>query len=61
MDAGLIVVALIALAVGGLIGWLLGSRGAGEGKATAESLRMQLDGVVKERDEARDQIGPLNA
>ena len=33
MDAGLIVVALIALAVGGLIGWLLGSRGAGEALA----------------------------
>ncbi len=61
MDAGLIVVALIALAVGGLIGWLFGARGQVEGKATAQSLRMQLDGVVKERDEARDQIGPLNA
>lgn len=61
MEAGLIVVALVALAVGGLIGWLLGTRGGEQGKATAESLRMQLDGVVKERDEARDQIGPLNA
>jgi DNA recombination protein RmuC len=61
MDAGLIVVALIALAVGGLIGWLLGSRAGEQGRAVAESLRMQLDGVVQERDEARDQIGPLNA
>jgi DNA recombination protein RmuC len=61
MDVGLIVVAVIALAVGGLIGWLLGTRGGEQGKATAESLRMQLDGVVKERDEAREQIGPLNA
>ncbi|MFL6768841.1 MAG: DNA recombination protein RmuC [Sphingomicrobium sp.] len=61
MDASLIVVAIIALALGALIGWLLGTRGQGEGKAVAESLRMQLDGVVKERDEARDQIGPLNA
>ena len=61
MDFGLIVVALMALAVGGLIGWLIGTRGGEQGKATAESLRMQLDGVVKERDEARDQIGPLNA
>ena len=61
MDSGLIVVALIALAVGGLIGWLIGTRGGEQGKATAESLRMQLDGVVKERDEARVQIGPLNA
>ena len=61
MDAGLVVVALIALAVGGIIGWLLGSRGASEGKATAASLRMQLDGVVAERDSARSEIGPLNA
>ena len=61
MDAGLIVVALIALAVGGLIGWLLGTRGGDQGKATADSLRMQLDGVVAERDSARSEIGPLNA
>ena len=62
MDAGLVVViAILAAAVGGLIGWLLGARSQAEGKAVAESLRMQLDGVVKERDEARGQIGPLNA
>jgi DNA recombination protein RmuC len=61
MDASLIIVAIAALALGALIGWLLGSRGGEQGRATAESLRMQLDGVVKERDESRDQIGPLNA
>jgi DNA recombination protein RmuC len=61
MDASLIIVAIIALALGVLIGWLLGSRGGEQGRATAESLRMQLDGVAKERDEARGQIGPLNA
>jgi DNA recombination protein RmuC len=61
MDVGLIVVALIALAVGGLIGWLLGTRGGEQGKATAESLRMQLDGVVAERDSARSEIGPLSS
>jgi DNA recombination protein RmuC len=61
MDAGLIVIALIALVIGGLIGWLLGSRGGEQGKATAESLRMQLDGVVAERDSARAEIGPLTA
>ena len=61
MDAGLIIVAIVALALGALIGWLLGSRGGEQGKATAESLRMQLDGVAKERDDAREQIGPLNA
>ena len=61
MDAGMIIVALVALALGALIGWLLGSRGGEQGKATAESLRMQLDGVAKERDEARDQIGPMSS
>ena len=61
MDASLIIAAIVALALGALIGWLLGSRGGEQGKATAESLRMQLDGVARERDEARDQIGPLNA
>lgn len=61
MDANLIIVAIAALALGALIGWLLGSRGGEQGRATAESLRMQLDGVVKERDEVREQVGPLNA
>ncbi|MDP9422794.1 MAG: DNA recombination protein RmuC [Pseudomonadota bacterium] len=61
MEASLIIVALVALALGALLGWLLGTRGQAEGKAVAESLRMQLDGVVKERDEARDQIGPLSS
>jgi DNA recombination protein RmuC len=61
MDAGLIIVALVALALGALIGWLFGSRGGEQGRATADSLRMQLDGVAKERDEARDQIGPMSA
>jgi DNA recombination protein RmuC len=61
MDAGLIIVAIVALALGALIGWLFGSRGGEQGRATAESLRMQLDGVAKERDEARDQIGPMSA
>ena len=61
MDASLIIVAIAALALGGVIGWLLGARGGEQGKATAESLRMQLDGVAKERDEARAEIGPLTA
>jgi len=61
MDASLIIVAIIALALGALIGWLLGSRGGEQGKAVAESLRMQLDGVVAERDRAQAEIGPLSA
>ena len=61
MDATLIVAALIALAVGGLIGWLFGSRGQAEAKAVVDSLRLQLDGVAAERDVARSEIGPLSA
>ena len=53
MDASLIIVAIVALVLGALIGWLLGSRGGEQGRATAESLRMQLDEVVKERDSNR--------
>jgi len=53
LDATLIIVGLIALALGAAIGWLLGARGGEQGKATAESLRLQLDGVRDERDSAR--------
>lgn len=53
MDASLVIVGLMALGLGAVIGWLFGQRGGEQGKATAESLRMQLDAVVKERDEAR--------
>ena len=53
MDAILIMVGLIALALGAVIGWLLGARGGEQGKATAKSLRLQLDGVREERDSAR--------
>src|SRR5688500_17803009 len=61
MDASLIIFTIVALALGALIGWLLGSRGGEQGRATAESLRLQLDGVVAERDRAQAEIGPLNA
>ena len=53
MDASFIIVGLVALALGAVIGWLLGARGGEQGKATAESLRLQLDGVREERDSAR--------
>ena len=42
-----------------LLGWLLGLRGGEQGRATAESLRMQLDEVVKERDSNRRQCRSL--
>ncbi len=53
MEANLIIIAIVALALGGLIGWLLGSREAAGARQTVESLRAQLDGVVEERDTNR--------
>lgn len=55
MDAAVIIVAIAALALGALIGWLLGSRDGTGAKHTVENLRMQLDEVVRERDQARAQ------
>ena len=57
----MIIIGLIALALGVLIGWLLGTRGSANGSAVAESLRLQLDGVRDERDAARSEIGPISA
>ncbi|HEV2044030.1 MAG TPA: DNA recombination protein RmuC [Sphingomicrobium sp.] len=64
MDSTLIIVALAALALGGLIGWLLGSRGAGaatERGARAEQLQAMLDAVVGERDTALRDKASLEA
>jgi DNA recombination protein RmuC len=57
----LILIALIALGLGAVLGWLLGSRGGEQGKATAEALRLQLDEVVKERDVNREAAQALAA
>jgi DNA recombination protein RmuC len=53
MDWGIVIAAVAALALGALIGWLLGSRDGTGAKQTVETLRMQLDEVVKERDQVR--------
>lgn len=51
MSAGLaLLLTLVALAVGGLVGWLLGARTAAASKPVIDALRLQLDEVVKERD-----------
>ena len=50
MDATVIIIGLIALALGALIGWLQGSRSAAAGQGVADSLRLQLDAVREERD-----------
>jgi DNA recombination protein RmuC len=61
MDATVIAVAFIALAIGGLIGWLVGSRAAAGAKHTVENLRLQLDEVVRERDVNRGAAQELAA
>jgi len=53
LDATLIIVGLVALALGALIGWLVGNRDSTAAKQTVESLRSQLNEVVKERDANR--------
>lgn len=54
MSVGLaLLLALVALAIGAVIGWLLGARTAAASKPVIDSLRLQLDEVVKERDSAR--------
>src|SRR3954471_11068541 len=53
MDATVLLFVVVALAVGALIGWLLGSRDGAGAKQTVENLRLQLDEVVKERDANR--------
>ena len=54
MDAIIFVlVAAIALGLGGLIAWLIASRDSAAAKQTVESLRLQLTGVSQERDDAR--------
>jgi DNA recombination protein RmuC len=54
MDLGVaIAIATIALGLGAVIGWLFASREGAAAKQTVESLRMQLDSVSAERDQAR--------
>jgi DNA recombination protein RmuC len=56
-----LVVALAALALGVLIGWLFASRESAGAKQAIESLRLQLDEVVKERDANRAAASELAA
>jgi len=64
LDSTAIIFVIIALAIGGLIGWLFGSRGAGaatERGARAEQLQTMLDAVVGERDLALRDKAALEA
>ncbi len=56
-----ILLAMAALAIGTLFGWLWGSRGGEQAKAAVESLRLQLDEVRNERDSNRDAARDLAA
>jgi DNA recombination protein RmuC len=53
--------AIIALVVGTALGWLWASRETAGAKHTVESLRLQLDEVVKERDFNRAAVAELGA
>ena len=61
MGVGLVAGVLVALAVGALIGWLFGSRDGVGAKQAVDSLRLQLDDVVKERDANRGAAEELAA
>jgi DNA recombination protein RmuC len=61
MTAAILGLVIVALAIGAVIGWLLGSRVAAGARQTLDSLRLQLDGVVAERDANRDAVTKLAA
>ena len=61
MDATVIAFVIIALGVGAIIGWLFARQESAAAKQTVESLRLQLDGVVAERDVNRAAASELAA
>ena len=61
MNAAVLGFVLIALAIGAVIGWLIGNRAGAGASQTVDSLRLQLDAAVKERDANRDAATRLAA
>jgi DNA recombination protein RmuC len=61
MDAAVLGFLIVALVIGGVIGWLVGSRAAAASKQVIESLRLQLNEVVNERDANRSAAQELAA
>ena len=55
----IVIVAILALLLGGVIGWFLGARITQAGAETALQLRSMLDAVVVERDGAKDRLARL--
>ena len=58
MDAAVIVFIVVAITVGGVVGWLMASAMS---KPVTQSLRLQLDEVAKERDANKDAARDLAA
>ena len=61
MNATVLGFVFVALAIGAVIGWLIGNRAAAGARHTVDTLRLQLDEVVKERDANRDAATRLAA
>src|SRR3954447_21992190 len=61
MNATVATFVFIGLMIGVVIGWLVGSRAAAGAKQTVDSLRLQLDAVVRERDLNREAVARLAA
>src|SRR3954471_13931806 len=61
MDAAVLGFVIVALAIGAVIGWLIGGRASAGATQTVETLRLQLDEVVKERDVNRGAVNELGA
>lgn len=62
METGFVVlVAVAALALGALLGWLFGSKQAAAAKEVTENLRSQLNSVAQERDANREAATTLSA
>ena len=61
MSLGAVAFVLLALLVGAALGWLYASRESAGAKQALDSLRLQLDAVVKERDLNREAATKLAA
>ena len=61
MDSTVIIVVIAALGVGALLGWLFGSRQSSGAVQVIDSLRLQLNEVVKEREANRNAAQELAA
>lgn len=61
MSMAAVAFAIVALIIGALIGWLYSSREAAGARQTVDTLRLQLDEVVRERDSNRSAANELAA